>query len=196
MRRYKESIRKCVLQESNPLNTKQLQDREYVTNLIKYKDFCITLDDVIKQPSEEPYLQYRKRKDSAHDQIRTNYLAIHACRLLERGINNKQMSESIPPSIKSADMLIYGPSLAQFVIFQLISTKLDPLWIILTYILSEMQSLEALRILVSKDNWRNLLRMNRISNLDMLLSSICEASTYSVATFLFLRYLHHCILLK
>ena len=211
LRRLKESIRKFVLYETIP-SERRKHDQEYVNHLIEHDNVAITLRGVSKTPlcsgneddlkelssvdhDEIVYKAYnRKAYNLKDEQNGTIYLGVHINRLIEKETHEKDKDDedpfkTIPCEIKTADMLVYGVSLAQFVIFQLTRTKLDALWLVLRYILNEVRSLDAVRILMYKDNWRNLLRMNDTSDLDSLLLSILQSSSHSAATALYFRYL-------
>ena len=167
-------------------------DQDYVDHLIKHDDMLITLRGNIVKPSYPTHPNYSESKiEVGEEQDNEIYLGIHAHRLIarEKFDQDHDVFSKIPPEIKMADMLIYGESLAQCVLAQMVGIELDALWTILSYIMQEMDTVDVLCLLDNPKTWGNLLRVQNIDNLDLLLTTIIESSTYSIATALYLRYL-------
>ena len=67
--------------------------------------------------------------------------------------------------------------------FQLVGIELDALWLVLAYIMQEMDKVDVC-VYWMMLNWSNLLRVQNIDNLDLVLTTIVSR-TYSMAMALY-----------
>ena len=101
-------------------------------DLTDFDDLFITLEGEIEKP---PYPEYNEEKDE--------FLSVHAHRLREKEKHETSTDHfpNIPNELKMTNVMIYGQSLAQCIIHQLISNDADALWSVLAYIMHEIYAL-------------------------------------------------------
>ena len=94
--------------------------------------------------------------------------------------------KDIPQSIQYADVTIYGPCLAKYVIQQLLSKQLESLWLTLAYITSGLAATTSLELV--EEHRTDLAKVKEMEHLDLVLTSMIEAADYTIAMSLYLRY--------
>eukprot|EP01084_Bolivina_argentea_P005268 9958_1 len=184
LRRLKESIRRYVLNETLRRNEKDdvRTVYNYVTDLLENYDLLITVEKhrALPKPFEN------ENTDEINRQIiQLNRTHIHQIRMRwDKSKKKRNKSSDFPKSIKFCNTMIYGKSLATFIIYQLSAKQSDALWLVLAFILQQMATTSAIKIL---EKYKiTLLKVQDVDNLDRVLSSVVQSSTYTVATALYL----------
>eukprot|EP01083_Nonionella_stella_P075424 205042_1 len=186
LRRLKESIRRYALNETLKKNQKEdlRTVQSHVTDLFENYDLLITVEK--HHPLPKPF---KGRDDDpermAKELIEYNRTHVHQLRMrFDKSKVNRNKSADFPKSIKFANFLIYGESLATFVIHQLSAKQSDALWLVLSYIMGQIPTTTAIALL--ELHRLQLLKVQKVDNLEMVLSVVVQSSTYNVATALYL----------
>ena len=123
-----------------------------------------------------------------------------AWRLLERGEILKKMFrvsgdqddendlgfEDIPKTIQFADHTLFGEPLFKFAVQQLLSKQIPALWRLLAYISMQIPTVKAIALL--NTHQADLAKAKKMSHLELVCTSVIQASAYPINTALHLRY--------
>eukprot|EP01084_Bolivina_argentea_P167991 291427_1 len=188
LRRLKESIRGFVMDESLSESLRSSTTIGYVKNLLTNFSTLITTGGVIPRPSKS---DENKSQIEQMSMIRDNaYKLILRQQALSQRVGKNFADEycwkfgDIPETIQYANMSIYGPSLSQYVVQQLLSKQLNSLWLILAFIAQGMSATNALKLL--EEHRTSLAKTLKMDNLDLVLISMIESSNYTIAMALYL----------
>eukprot|EP01083_Nonionella_stella_P061283 159736_1 len=195
LRRLQESIRRYVMDRSLPEARRAETTTGYIRNLLMNFNTLITTMGVLPRPSPLKSLSKSAScKTEQHVVMRFHRASAYKLILRQQALDAREAKnfedeyawkfKTIPNSIQYADMVVYGPCLAEFVIQQLLSKQLESLWLSLAFIVSGMTATTSLQII--EEHRTHLAKVKEIQYLDVMLTSMIEAADYTIAMALYL----------
>ena len=183
LRRLKESIRHYALSETLKNKEKESMTpsiHDYVVCCLDNYDLLITVGKHHKLP--KPF------EGLTIDEINQELIKLNRTHIHQQRMRKRSKPLDFPKALQRANLLIYGESLASFVLHQLSTRQSNSLWQILAFILQSIPTATAISLLNTYQHM--MVKVQDVNHLDLALSAIIQSATYSVATALYLRYTH------
>ena len=164
-------------------------DYDHITNLLENYDLLITVEKHhrLPRPFQRQHDMNKNNEEIEKERLRYNRAHVHQLRMrFDKSHVERRKSADFPKLLKFTNMMVYGRSLATYVIYQLAAKQSDGLWRILAYILQQVPTATAIALLNQYKT--KLIKVQDVDNLDLVMSSVIQSSTYTVACSLYLRF--------